>query len=42
MGYPRHQNEFEGDILVNEDGTRNEVEGLKSLRELLNTLIEVK
>jgi hypothetical protein len=34
--------EFEGDIIVNEDGTRNEVEGLKSLRDLLNTLIEVK
>ena len=34
--------EFEGDIIVKEDGTRNEVEGLKSLRELLNTLIEVK
>ena len=33
---------FEGDILVNEDGTRNEVEGLKSLRELLNTLTDVK
>lgn len=34
--------EFEGDILVNEDGTRNEVEGLNSLRELLNTLTDVK
>lgn len=34
--------EFEGDIRVNEDGTRNEVEGLNSLRDLLNTLIEVK
>ena len=34
--------EFEGDIIVNEDGTRNEAEGLKSLRGLLNTLIEVK
>ena len=34
--------EFEGDILINEDGTRNEVEGLNSLRELLNTLTDVK
>ena len=34
--------EFEGDIIVKEDGTRNEVEGLKSLRELLNTLTDVK
>ena len=34
--------EFEGDIIVNEDGTRNEAEGLKSLRKLLNSLIEVK
>ena len=34
--------EFEGDIRVNEDGTRNEVEGLNSLRDLLNTLTDVK
>ena len=34
--------EIEVDILVNEDGTRNEVDGLNSLRELLNTLTDVK